>query len=97
VTANAHKMWMAAGLLTGLANVDVQQLSFFFLYDSMRAYTKQNVSLVSPPGLIRPALSHNSRDSAMGLMKEGVDIEFEGLDPAQRRSMYDKFKLIHLG
>jgi hypothetical protein len=94
VTAKAHKIWMAAGLLTGPGNIDAQQLSLLFLYDIMRAYTKQNVSLVNPPGVIRGGFSHLSRDSAMGLMKEGKDIEFEGLDPAQRQAMYDRFKVI---
>src|SRR5580704_17726443 len=91
-TAKAHKMWMAAGLLTGPGTVKADQLSLLFLYDIMRAYTKLNVSLVSPPGVITPGSSHNSRDSAMALMKQGVDIEFEGLDPAQRKAMYLKFK-----
>ena len=94
VTAKAHKAWMAAGLLTGPGNIDAEQLSLLFLYDIMKGYTKQNVSLASPPGVVRGGFSHLSKNSATGLMKDGEDINFEGLDPDQRKAMYARFSKI---
>jgi hypothetical protein len=91
VTAKAHKTWMAAGLLTGPVRINQEQLSLLFLYDIMRAHTKQNVSLVNPPGIVTGGFSHLSRESAIGLMKDGKDIDFEGLDAAKRQAMYDRF------
>jgi hypothetical protein len=76
----------------------VKQLSLLFLYDLLRAFCKQSVTLYVPG--LKPLYGDRmhmplSKPEAMQLIANGDDdIEFDGLDSAKREVMYEFFKQI---
>jgi hypothetical protein len=88
---------------TTRANIDASQLALCFLYDIMRQYVK---SVVVLRAVVLPPDSSNLTTSLVGRFDVPIgksefkrrradnpdfDVEFEGLDSARRKRMYEKF------
>jgi hypothetical protein len=67
------------------------ELAHMILYEMMREYCKQNVRLQLQVGAFKIPIS-KTKAQQMIASGDGSTIEFEGLDPAKREAMYDKFE-----
>jgi len=92
------------------ANTDASQLSLVFLYDIMRQYCKNTVELKAPILMTDPkelnflstpsdAMKFDAKISKAEFQRRraadpSFDVEFEGLDSARRKRMYEKFAQI---
>jgi hypothetical protein len=89
---NVQSAWKKANLEIEARPFDAQQLSLLYLYDLMKGYAEQSVSLQ----VYMPIDGYKtiSNEKALELVDKGLDIEFEGLDSARRAKMYDYFSEI---
>jgi hypothetical protein len=87
--------WLQAGLGISEKRFDVQQLALFFLYDMMRGYTKQSVSLkAGGTGSMAMTIDIDKAAALRAMNEDMTNIQFEGLDSARRQKMYDYFSHI---
>ncbi len=92
VTNGVRMAWkISVGEARPYHHGQVTQLSLLFLYDLLRAYCKQSVKLYGDWGMMKMPLS---RAKAMQMVADGDGsiIEFDGLDPAKRKVMYELFE-----
>lgn len=94
VTVGVRKGWtIAVGEARPYHHGDDTQLSLLFLYDLLRAYCKQSVKVCADFGVIKTPLS---RAKAIQMVNDddGAVIQFDGLDAAKRKVMYELFERI---
>jgi hypothetical protein len=87
--------WLNAGLGISEKGFDVTQLALFFLYDMMRGYVKQSVSLkAGGTGAMAMTIDIDKATALKAMNEDITNIQFEGLDSARRELMYEYFKKI---
>jgi hypothetical protein len=100
VANDVRKSWkIMVGEGTPYAPGTVKQLSLIFLYRIMQKYCEKHVKLqMAVMGRGGPMIPvPQAKALQMIASGDGSNIEFDGLDPAKRKVMYDKFKDINWG